>query len=157
MCLLLTLIFPWTKLVISSSESNTDKVFITFCSNQSQCSVISSLLDPDWKRMLVLLKIRIDFNYFTENNNQGNTYQIPDSKSNLDTHYPTLGYTKNIFSVHWKCALLCFYLQALYAVIFLAYISRSISALSTLWGSAMKPDLDWQLSSTSSTWMAKHH
>lgn len=45
--LLLTLIFPWTKLVMSSFESNTDKVFITLCSNHSQCSVISSLLDPD--------------------------------------------------------------------------------------------------------------
>lgn len=46
LCLLLTLIFPWTKLVMSSFESNTDKVFITLCSNHSQCSVISSLLDP---------------------------------------------------------------------------------------------------------------
>lgn len=54
LCLLLTLIFPWTKLVMSSFESNTDKVFITLCSNHSQCSVISSLLDPIEKESITL-------------------------------------------------------------------------------------------------------
>lgn len=54
LCLLLTLIFPWTKLVMSSFESNTDKVFITLCSSHSQCSVISSLLDPIEKESIIL-------------------------------------------------------------------------------------------------------
>lgn len=42
-------------------------MFITLCSNQSQCSVISSLLAPDGKA-----KDRSDFNYFIKNINQEN-------------------------------------------------------------------------------------
>lgn len=107
-----------------------------------------------WLKKNALLKIRTDYNYFTENNNRGNTYQIPDSQSDLDTHCPTLVYTKNIFGVHWKRELLCFYLQALYAVIFLALSPEASQLYQHCWAqqwsltwndsSAVPPQHEWQ-------------
>ena len=99
----------------------------------------------------MLLKIRTGFNHFTKNINPGNTLQIPDSQSNLDTHVQITSLkfivpllcTLKMYLVYIKNVHSCvFIFQALYAARFLAFTCRRISALSTQCGSVLNPDLD---------------